>query len=74
MTIPQLERITFDVDERYSPVKKKGTIGIVLLQDNKSELPTELVTPAKPPTAEDEDEGEEPNPPEPFEYDPEKEK
>lgn len=75
VTIPQLGRITFDVDERYTPVKKgTSVLGIVLLKDNKAGEPVELVTPAKPPTAEEEDEGDEPNPPEPFEYDPEKEK
>jgi 26S proteasome regulatory subunit N2 len=75
VTIPQLGRITFDVDERYTPVKKgTSVLGIVLLKDNKAGEPVELVTPAKPPTAEEEDEGDEPNPPEPFEFDPEKEK
>jgi 26S proteasome regulatory subunit N2 len=74
VTIAQLERITFDVDERWSPVKKRGVHGIVLLKDNKSGEPVELVTPAKPPTADEEDDGEEPNPPEPFEFDPDKEK
>jgi len=71
VTIPQLEQIAFDVDERYTPVKRCGTLGIVMLKDNKREEPVELVTPAKPPTGiDEEDEGEEPAPPEPFEFDP----
>jgi len=74
VTLRQKTFITFDVDDRYSPVKTDDLFGIVLLKDNKPELPEEFVSPAKVPTADTiGDEDDEPEPPEPFEFDPEKE-
>jgi len=73
VTLRQKTFITFDVDDRYSPVKTDDLFGIVLLKDNKPELPEEFVSPAKAPTTDSIEDEDEPEPPEPFEFDPEKE-
>ncbi len=63
------------MDSRYEPVRSSGVFGIVLLKDKRPDLPENLVKPAKPATAgAEEEEGDEPAPPEPFEFDPAKEK
>jgi len=77
VTYKQKRYLSFDVDDRYTPVKRGEIFGIVLLRDNKPEQDEVFVTPSKPaiggePTAED-DVGDEPSAPEPFDYDPEKE-
>jgi len=74
VTVAQVARLSFDTDERYKPVKQVGAFGISLLRDSKPDLPETFVTPLKPPTGDElEDEGDEPEPPEPFEFDPAKE-
>ncbi|KAL6045570.1 proteasome regulatory particle base subunit [Balamuthia mandrillaris] len=74
VTVQQVRYLSFDADERYTPIKQEGALGIVLLKDSRPGEEEVFVTPAKPPTGEHDDEENEPEPPEPFEYDPEKEK
>jgi len=72
VTVRQLEFISFDAEERYTPVQPSA-FGIVVLTDRTPGVEEVFVTPGAPP-AEVEDDGDEPEPPQPFDYDPEKEK
>jgi len=74
VTPAQLKYITFDVDERYTPIKRGEVYRIVILKDNKPGAPEELAgtttststpttTKAKPPPT-----VEEPEPPAPMEF------
>jgi len=72
VTPAQLKYITFDIDERYAPVKRGEVYRIVILKDNKPGVPEELAgvstsipttTKAKPPPT-----AEEPEPPAPMEF------
>jgi len=74
VTTRQLQFISFDVDDRYSPIKNKGVYGIVMLYNRHPDQEEVFVTPNAPPSEVEEDEGDEPEPPQPFEFDPEKEK
>ncbi|XP_065841251.1 26S proteasome non-ATPase regulatory subunit 1-like [Oscarella lobularis] len=65
----QLRVLTVAENSRYEPIKAVTVGGILMLIDTKSEQPEELVEPLKVPTvAKVDDEGPEPEPPEPFEY------
>jgi len=75
VTTRQRKFLSFDVDERYKPVKQADLFGILMLKDNKPDQPEEYVTPSKPTVGGEGhgDESDEPEAPEPFDYDPEKE-
>ncbi|XP_077516303.1 regulatory particle non-ATPase 2 [Amblyomma americanum] len=66
---PQLKLLTMPEGSRYRPIKDITIGGIIMVTDTKSSEEEELVEPvsAGGPTAENE-EGDEPEPPEPFEY------
>lgn len=66
---PQLKLLSMPEGSRYKPIKEITIGGIVMVADTKSNEDEELVEPvsAGGPTAENE-EGDEPEPPEPFEY------
>jgi len=69
VTLPQVKYLSFDVDDRYVPIKKGEVFGVVVLKDTKPELPEELVTPTTvSSTSSTTPAEEEPEPPEPFEY------
>lgn len=68
----QLKHISFKKDSRYQPVKKHDLFGILLLKDLNPDQEETIILPSAP-TAEVKantapDEGDEPPPPEPFEY------
>uniref|UniRef100_A0A023GMA3 26S proteasome non-ATPase regulatory subunit 1 n=1 Tax=Amblyomma triste TaxID=251400 RepID=A0A023GMA3_AMBTT len=66
---PQLKLLAMPEGSRYRPIKDITIGGIIMVTDTKSSEEEELVEPvsAGGPTAENE-EGDEPEPPEPFEY------
>lgn len=66
---PQLKLLTMPEGSRYRPIKDITIGGVIMVTDTKSSEEEELVEPvsAGGPTAESE-EGDEPEPPEPFEY------
>eukprot|EP00761_Pharyngomonas_kirbyi_P003393 gb/GECH01003397.1/.p1 GENE.gb/GECH01003397.1/~~gb/GECH01003397.1/.p1 ORF type:complete len:957 (+),score=273.86 gb/GECH01003397.1/:1-2871(+) len=66
----QSKVITYDVDQRYSPVDPYRTMGVVMLKDDKPEQEETLVQRkvGKPGQENAEDEENEPEPPEPFEW------
>eukprot|EP00118_Oscarella_pearsei_P025711 m.308636 g.308636 ORF g.308636 m.308636 type:complete len:963 (+) comp44414_c0_seq1:75-2963(+) len=65
----QLKVLSAGEDTRYEPIKAVAVGGILMLFDAKSEQPEVLVEPLKVPSvANVDDEGPEPEPPEPFEY------
>lgn len=66
---PQLKLLSMPEGSRYRPIKDITIGGIIMVTDTKSSEEEELVEPvsAGGPTAENE-EGDEPEPPEPFEY------
>eukprot|EP00164_Ancoracysta_twista_P002156 GFYU01002846.1.p1 GENE.GFYU01002846.1~~GFYU01002846.1.p1 ORF type:complete len:990 (+),score=411.16 GFYU01002846.1:151-3120(+) len=70
VTIAQQKFIHFDADDRYVPVKKANT-GIILLKDTKPGEPEDLMDSRAPAPVEGDgpvEEGDEPEPPEPFEF------
>jgi len=71
VTPSQVKHLAFLEEERYVPVKGGDIVGIVLLKDKQPGTEEVLVTPATTSSGST-DEGNEPEPPEPFEYDPTK--
>jgi len=72
VTMAQLKYLSFDVDERYKPLKPESqAFGIVMLKDTKPEATEDFVSPASTPSGSGNEE--EPQPPQPFEFDPDKE-
>ena len=70
VTIPQREFISFETDSRYSPVVSNSRLrgsGIVMLDDSTPDEEQEIVVPEAS-SGLPEDEGEEPEPPPPFDY------
>lgn len=65
----QLKKLSLPTDCRYQPLKSVNIGGIILMKDSKESEPEDLIEPL-PASATDsvEDEGDEPEPPEPFEY------
>jgi len=81
VTRAQVKHLSFDVSDRYTPVRSSHVSGIVMLNDNKPGQPEELVTAASSTTqapaasstaATTSQQDNEPAPPEPFQYDPTK--
>jgi 26S proteasome regulatory subunit N2 len=74
VTLQQAKYLSFDIDERYKPIKTTPgeVFGIVMLKDLKPDAPEELVTPAALAGTKAEEENE-PEPPEAFIFDPTKE-
>jgi len=75
VTLGQVKYLTFDVDERYRPVKDKEgeVVGIVMLKDAKPESPEQLVSATAATSSSTTNtvkapEEPEPEPPEPFIY------
>jgi 26S proteasome regulatory subunit N2 len=68
VTLPQVKHITFDVDTRYTPVKKGDVFGIVVLKDNTPGEPENLITLATASTSTPIVDEKEPEPPKPFLY------
>jgi len=69
VTLPQVKYLSFDVDDRYVPIKKGEVFGVIVLKDTKPQLSEELVAPTTvSSTSSTTPEEEEPQPPEPFEY------
>jgi len=74
VTLAQVKYLSFDVDERYKPVKEDA-FGIVMLRDLKPGQPEVFVTASSTSTgATKVDDEPEPQAPEVFEFDPSKEK
>ena len=70
VTIAQREFISFDTESRYSPVVSNSRLrgsGIVMLDDSTPDEEQEIVKPEAS-SGLPEDEGEEPEPPAPFDY------
>jgi len=69
-TMPaQLKKLTLPADCRYSPLKSVDVGGIIVMRDMKESEPEDLIEPLPASTAvAGEDDGDEPEPPEPFEY------
>jgi len=65
----QLKVLTLP-ESRYTPLKPATIGGILILQDSKEDEPEDLIEPlpASSVPGSEEDEGEEPSMPEPFEY------
>jgi 26S proteasome regulatory subunit N2 len=80
VTRAQVKYLSFDISDRYSPVRSSHVSGIVMLHDNKPGQPEELVTAASTTqaaattttTSATTSQDNEPAPPEPFQYDPSK--
>lgn len=71
VTPAQLKYLSFDIDKRYVPVKKVEISGIVMLKDLQPDAPESLVVPsATAGAATKKEEDDEPQPPEPFDYEP----
>jgi len=70
VTLAQLKYLSFDADERYTPIRTENALGIVLLRNLKPEEDEEFVSTSNINSAPKQDEEEEAKPPEPFEYDP----
>jgi len=66
----QLKKLTLPADCRYSPVKSVNNGGVIVMRDLKETEPEDLIEPlpASATVTGAEDEGDEPEPPEPFEY------
>jgi len=71
VTLAQVKYLSFHTEERYKPIREGDAFGIVMLKDLKPELPERLVSPTTAAGGKAVEE-EEPSPPEPFEYDPQK--
>jgi len=67
----QVRFLSFNIDERYTPIKEGEVFGIVMLKDNKPQEAENFITPAATGTNK-QDDGPEPEAPEPFDYDPAK--
>jgi len=67
VTRSQLKHITFDVDSRYIPVTE-SVHGIVLLKDTKPGEAEDIIKGGVPTLGSQEEEGDEPEPPEAFEF------
>jgi 26S proteasome regulatory subunit N2 len=65
----QLKVLIMPAESRYEPLKPITVGGIIMLNDRDEKKPQELVEPLPDPTyTAVDDEGPEPEPPEPFEY------
>eukprot|EP01114_Cavostelium_apophysatum_P007838 TRINITY_DN2003_c0_g1_i1.p1 TRINITY_DN2003_c0_g1~~TRINITY_DN2003_c0_g1_i1.p1 ORF type:complete len:963 (-),score=285.53 TRINITY_DN2003_c0_g1_i1:59-2947(-) len=71
VTATQIKHLTFGSDDRYKPVKEGDVFGIVMLRDTKPGEPEQLVAAASTSGGAKDDEPE-PEAPEPFEFDPDK--
>lgn len=69
-TMPaQLKKLTLPAEYRYSPLKSVDVGGIIVMRDLKESEPEELIEPLPASAAlTGSDEGDEPEPPEPFEF------
>jgi len=68
VTTSQVKLLSFQEEERYEPIKKGGDVfGIILLRDKIPGKEENFISPA---TTGSKEEETEPQPPEPFEYDP----
>ena len=71
VTQDQLKYIAFEETSRYHPLKADDPWGILMLRDSKPGTPEELVTPTSAASSSSAGTDEaEPEPPEPFEYNP----
>lgn len=75
VTPQQVKYLSFDVEgQRYKPIRSGETWGIVLLKNYDPNTPEDFITSSSsqgaPSSATPKDEGEEPNPPQPFDFDP----
>ncbi|KAJ5071825.1 26s proteasome non-atpase regulatory subunit 1 [Anaeramoeba ignava] len=69
ITLIQRDYVSLDIDERYRSIKSNAQFGVILLHDTKPDENEELViVEEKIQTESPQDEGEEPEPPEPFEW------
>jgi len=71
VTATQVKHLSFNVDDRYKPVREGDIYGIFMLRDSKPNEPEEIVEKTVG-GVDQKDDGPEPEAPEPFEYDPSK--